>query len=800
MAEAYGGYSSHGIYQARAWIQCNVTNLNDDWCRIYLSGCIRSGNDAGNGNRMADYGVMTRVGDTASGRYQDIGTVFNYANWIPPGYNNVYFDVRRQASAYNFTAYCEYWPATVNGYSAAPSGIRGKATVTNTISAHPIYVPDATSTPVATRNSDSQITVTWSNNTSQWKPYTAVHVDRSVDGGEFTNPFQGGGSATSWVDKSCSAGHYYQYRTSPGNGAGYNQSWPKSNVVYMTALAPTAVNISKSGARTVNISVTTAQPSGKIELQYRLNGGAWTSLTTLNLPTKTYTHANAPAGTVQYRARCVWSGPSSAYKESSSIITVQPPATATNVSAENVISSGKVSDSQAKLTWTRPAPTTVSPRTGWRVYDGGSIVATISDSNGSGTYTATINVSGSLKGTSKRFRVQAYGDGGTTDSAYSNTIYGTLNAPGAITKNSINRDWNGKYHLAVTIPKPNNYTSQIELQYKFSGDSDWSTAIYDGGTYDIDSSVGYKFGDCELKARVVPYISGVATESHASSWTSVYTVLSGPYECPSIENTQRTKGDVAYCDTTFGAALLNNVEQADSYLVTYDQGLSDAWVLAENKSDYVASTVYMGASVLNVTVQAVKNDFHGRPLSATFIYTPQSLQPPLITNAYANGAVGTVIFNDAQYGVPHNLNGSFAYKYRVYLDGEPVSSTPADTVWVPVGGSHQATFFIYTPLETRVTVSAIDDTGKESLQSNSQFIKRWFINRDVTDVGVYAHDSTFHLDDCTIHGFESAILIHNGTIDVTNTSLRVPTDGKFYEAELPDDNITGRANTYERFD
>lgn len=798
MAEATGGHSTHGNYKARAWIRCTVSNLNDDWCRVTLAGSVRSGNDAGTAGRLADYGVMVRVGQTADNRYRDQGAVFNYANWVPSGNNNVYYDIKREASARNFTAYTEYWPATVSGYGAAPSGIRGKVSLTGTITAHPIYVPDATSTPVATRNSDSQITVTWSNNTSQWKPYTSVHVDRSVDGGAWTNPFQGSGSATSYVDKDCSVGHYYKYRTSPGNGTGFNTAWPNSNTVYMTALAPTAVNISKSAARTVNISVVTAQPSGNIELQYRLNGGAWTNLTTLTLPTKTYTHANAPAGTIQYRARCTWPGPASAYKESASVTTVQPPVAATNLRAANVVENGRVSDTKAVVSWVRTAPTDVQPRTGWRIYDGGTVVATIADSNGAGNYSATVNVAGSLKGIAKDFRVEAYGDGGTTITNYSNFIYGTLNAPAPITASSINRDWNGAYRLAVNIPMPSNYTAKVELQYRFEGDAVWSMALYGGGAYVIDQSTGYRFTACEVKARVVPNVSGVDTESHASSWTSVYTVPSGPYEPSTVSNLQRTEGDVSYCDTTFGAAMYDGAELADVYIVSYDQGMANVSVPATASAEYKASSVYMGSATLTVTVRAQRNGFYGRPVSAQFVYTPQSLQPPVITDAYANGAVGTVVFGDALYGVPRNVDGEFAYRYRVYLDGEPVESVPSDSAWVKVGSSHQATFFIYTPLDTRVTVSAIDDTGKESIQSNSQFVKRYFIHRDVDDVGIYAHETVLHIDDCTVHGFGSAILVHDGTVDVTSTSVRVPKDGKFYEVELPDDVVTGRSNIYER--
>ena len=173
MASSEGGYSSAsyswGTGQARCKVDASVTNLNDDTCRVTISGSVRSGNDAGNAYRLNGYGTESQVGHdacngAAAGSVNGSG-VYNYANWIAGVSGS--WDIPRSKNATSMKCWCKYWGAEVNGYSAASNS--GEVDVTVTIPARPYYAHGnpSFSSPKTTVHYGEEITLSWGKSGTQ---------------------------------------------------------------------------------------------------------------------------------------------------------------------------------------------------------------------------------------------------------------------------------------------------------------------------------------------------------------------------------------------------------------------------------------------------------------------------------------------------------------------------------------------------------------------------------------------------------------------------------------------------------
>lgn len=173
MASSEGGYSSAsyswGTGQARCKIDASVTNLNDDTCRVTISGSVRSGNDAGTAYRLNGYGTASQVGHdacngAAAGSVNGSG-IYNYANWIA-GVSGTW-DIPRSKNATSMKCWCKYWGAEVNGYGAASNS--GEVDVTVTIPARPYYAHGnpSFSSPKTTVHYGEEITLSWGKSGTQ---------------------------------------------------------------------------------------------------------------------------------------------------------------------------------------------------------------------------------------------------------------------------------------------------------------------------------------------------------------------------------------------------------------------------------------------------------------------------------------------------------------------------------------------------------------------------------------------------------------------------------------------------------
>lgn len=141
-------------------------------------------------------------------------------------------------------------------------------------------VPPQVSNVKLTRNSDSQLTINWTNNGSGNTAPNHNYVDIKTDDGSWVC-IHNGGTKTSHVWTGASKGHKYQARVNSGNSAGHN-THVESNIVYT---APESLKEFSDGRVIVvdtnqNLSVNfdssnVKYTSNKIEMQYSNDNSVW---------------------------------------------------------------------------------------------------------------------------------------------------------------------------------------------------------------------------------------------------------------------------------------------------------------------------------------------------------------------------------------------------------------------------------------------------------------------------------------------------------------------------------------------
>ena len=226
------------------------------------------------------------------------------------------------------------------------------AYTTVTVPAITYSAPNAPSNCSASRASDTQATVTWSNgSTSTTQPRTDVLVERQTDTGSWVQVASLSASATNYTDNGISADHRYAYRVrSKGNGG--TSGYSTSGYIYTTPAAPSSVTAAKASASSVTLSAEglPAWAEGYEISRTADGGGSWQAVGTAG--TFPWTDASAPAGTIRYRVRSYRGDLYSAYVESNSITTITPPLAPTVQALPSVVATG----STVTVQWTPNHP------------------------------------------------------------------------------------------------------------------------------------------------------------------------------------------------------------------------------------------------------------------------------------------------------------------------------------------------------------------------------------------------------------------------------------------------------------
>lgn len=166
------------------------------------------------------------------------------------------------------------------------------------------YAPNAPSNCTNTRNSDTKNTVSWTApTTTTTKPVSSIKVERSIDGGSWSQIASVGSSTTSYSDTSTSADHSYQYRVRSYNSAGYS-SYATSGTTYNTPSAPTSITASRLAETTVGLTVVNvARTATALEIQRSADQSTWDDVATIDGSPVTSAQDEPGGGTFWYRAR-----------------------------------------------------------------------------------------------------------------------------------------------------------------------------------------------------------------------------------------------------------------------------------------------------------------------------------------------------------------------------------------------------------------------------------------------------------------------------------------------------------------
>lgn len=272
-----------------------------------------------NGNAQLQWGESGTWHDFA-GKY-DSGTYSGYGDKTYVTQNS-YFN----RSSVNRTVYlASYSSVYVNGTSTS-----ARAYIQFTVPA----LPPAATTLTATRNSDTSVSLSWTESSGVKE---SVRIERSTDGGAYSEIASVSGTATSYTDSSTSADHTYTYRVRYYNKNAYG-AYSSTASVTMAPSAPTAISLERADATDVNVTLTNVSGvATSIEWQESLdNGATWGASSTVSgSPVTTFT-ASTSGGTVILRVRNVNSVGSSDWIVSEPIVTITPPAAPTLISPVGV--------------------------------------------------------------------------------------------------------------------------------------------------------------------------------------------------------------------------------------------------------------------------------------------------------------------------------------------------------------------------------------------------------------------------------------------------------------------------------
>lgn len=341
--------------------------------------------------------------------------------------------------------------------------------------------PASPSAASATRNSDTSITVNWTNNSTGTAPYANIKVYRRVNGGSWTLKTTLG-VVTTYTDNaggSVNANNKYEYRMSAVGTNGAEVGYATSNAVWTTPGAPSGCNASRLAGG--NIRVTWSNNVNYTEYTTRVEvsnneGGSWTEIGSASSGATSFDHTGPPAtnDSYKYRVRARTSSGTvlnSGYSTQSGLIYA-------DAAVPTACTATRVNDGQINVGWTNNS-TSEAPYQSIKVYrstDGGgfALIATLGVVTSHSDTTTSANHK-------YVYRVSVVGQNGTeVGFATATAVYTTPGAPTGIAavklaNNDIQVNWTNNV----------NYTEyQIEIEETNNG-TDWtplSTTIVNGTT------------------------------------------------------------------------------------------------------------------------------------------------------------------------------------------------------------------------------------------------------------------------------------------------------------------------------
>lgn len=287
---------SSGRY-ARGYVEAWVTSETDTTATIYWRILCQQKSAALYGQEANGYVDGGYVGYTSG------YITSSSSSWKDVCSTSGYKTVNKSSASRNVPVTISTRVTPIDGYGSVTTSWYS-ATCYVSISGITYYAPNAPSNLTNTRESDNKNALAWAApTTSTTKPVSAVLIERSVDGGEWSQIASVGASTTSYNDTTTSADHSYAYRIRSQNTAGYSD-YATSGTTYNTPAAPTKVVAARLAETTVSLTVTNASNTATaLEIQRSTDASTWETVATVSGSPVTETTDEPGGGTFYYRVR-----------------------------------------------------------------------------------------------------------------------------------------------------------------------------------------------------------------------------------------------------------------------------------------------------------------------------------------------------------------------------------------------------------------------------------------------------------------------------------------------------------------
>lgn len=374
--------SGHSSRKYRAYVNAYVQSETDTTATIYVEGCCQAYYMSSYGCRVRVYINGTQVDTSTAAIMNSSGTAGNWA-WASGT-----LTISKSSSSKSITCMCTVSGETVSGCGGVNGG-SPSASVAIPVSAITYYAPNAPSDLTNTRESDNKNALAWTApTTSTTKPVSAILLERSTDGGAWSQIASVSGSATSYNDTTTSADNYYQYRIRAQNVAGYSD-YVTSEITHNTPAPPVKVTPSRLAETSVLVSITNSSITATaLDLQRSSDGETWVDALTVSGSPVTETTDEPGGGTFYYRARNTRGELTSAWSPvSEAVVTICPPNPPTLISPASGVVVNKAQD-QITFVW-KHNPIDGSAQTEAEIdysTDGGTNYTTVSVSGSAGEH------------------------------------------------------------------------------------------------------------------------------------------------------------------------------------------------------------------------------------------------------------------------------------------------------------------------------------------------------------------------------------------------------------------------------
>lgn len=250
------------------------------------------------------------------------------------------------------------WAASSNATAAEyqPGGSYTESAAVTLYAVWKINPPKAPTACSVKRVDDNRNDVSWTLAEGSAALNAAVLVERSIDGGAWSQAASVAGSATSWSDTTTAGNHAYRYRVCASNESGQS-GYAASGTVYNTPAAPVSVTASRTGEASVALAIVNpANTATALQYEYAATTAGGGTVATVEGSRVTSATANPGGGTWCFRARNTRGELVSAWSPwSDPVVTMCPPAAPTPTAP----ASGSVASKAqplAAFSWLHNAP------------------------------------------------------------------------------------------------------------------------------------------------------------------------------------------------------------------------------------------------------------------------------------------------------------------------------------------------------------------------------------------------------------------------------------------------------------